>query len=221
MVEKILETVRYSKAEECVNALTHWFGVLLGIAGLVVSVLFGVRNHSTPEIVAFSIYGGCFIFMYLASAIYHTVPLSKAKGVLRIFDHAAIFVFIAASYMPIALLSFSGWLRVVTIVAVWSVALAGVVFKVLTAGAFNRTKKLSLFLYLLLGWFAVLLIKPIVETTDGRFLLPLVLGGVVYSVGVIFYAKKSVKFNHAIWHLFVLAGSVVHYVGFLNFYALS
>lgn len=220
MVKKILETVRYSKSEECVNALSHWLGVLLGIVGLAVLVRFGIKNHSTPEIVAFSIYGGCFIFMYLASAVYHTVPLSKAKGVLRIFDHSAIFLFIAASYMPIAILSFSGWLRIATTAVVWAIAIAGVIFKILTAGAFNRTKKLSLFLYLLLGWFALLLLKPIVQATDIRFLLPLVLGGVIYSVGAVFYAKKNLKFNHAIWHIFVLAGSVVHYVGILNFYAL-
>ncbi|VEJ34305.1 hemolysin [Aedoeadaptatus ivorii] len=220
MKTKDWEAERYDPREERSNALSHWLGALLGAIGLSVLLFCAIRNRSVAQIVSFSIYGGSFILMYIASASYHSVQAPRIRKLLRVADHSAIFLFIAGTYMPIAILSLRGGLRVGISCAVWGIAVFGVVFKILTAKRLSSTKNVSLFLYLALGWLALLIVRPIVETVGIQFLLFLLAGGLLYSAGTVFYAKRTLRFHHAIWHLFVLAASVVHYIGILDAYAL-
>lgn len=210
--------VKYEKKKECLNAITHWLGVLIGIVALVVLLFVALKENNASKIVSFSIYGATFILMYLASAIYHSIKHIKIKSILRVFDHAAIFLFIAGSYTPIAILSFEGAFRIITMVLVWSIALFGVFYKIYTYGKFESTKRVSLFLYLAMGWISVFMLKPIIDSTSLTFMLSLALGGLMYTIGTIFYANKKIPYNHAIWHLFVLGGSIVHFTGIYHIY---
>lgn len=207
--------------DECFNAISHWIGVPIGIVGLVFLLYFGIKDHNPGKIASFSIYGGSFIFLYLVSAIYHTIQKERPKRILRVFDHGAIFLFIAGSYTPIIILSFQGIFRIAMIVAVWAIALFGIGFKIFTFNRFDTTKRISLFLYLSLGWMAILMAKPIIENTSIQFLILLAVGGVFYTIGTFFYSNKKIPYHHGIWHIFVLAGSIVHYSGILQLYALG
>lgn len=205
----------YTKKEEIANGITHGLGVLLGIAALVVLLVLSIKKGDTLSIVAFSVYGACFILMYLSSTLYHSITNEKAKKILRVFDHSSIFLFIAGTYTPITLLSMSGGLRLGILIAVWSIAIFGVAFKIITFGQFDRFKALSLILYIGMGWIAVLTIKPIIRMTSLGFFLWILGGGLFYTLGTIFYSIKRIPYNHAIWHLFVLAASITHFVGIL------
>lgn len=210
----------YSFKEQLLNAITHWLGFLLGIVGLVFLIIFGIRNQSVVQIVGFSIYGGCLIFLYLSSAVYHSIPNEKFKRILRVFDHCSIFIFIGGTYTPIILLSLSGIMRIAMLSFIWLICIGGIVFKIVTLGKFSKFDKLSLGIYLGLGWISVFLMKSIYSTTSLEFIFCLVLGGLLYSIGAIFYANKKIPYNHAIWHVFVLLASVAHFVGILEAYAL-
>ena len=206
---------KYTLKEEIANGITHGLGVIFGIVSLVVLLMLSIRNGDTVAVVAFSIYGACFILMYLSSTLYHSVTNEKAKSILRVFDHSSIFLFIAGSYTPIALLTMTGKLRIGVLVATWSIALLGVIFKILTYNKFDKFKIVSLAIYIGMGWLAVFTIKPIIEMTSIGFFLWILAGGLLYTFGTIFYSMKKIPYNHAIWHMFVLAASAAHFVGML------
>lgn len=206
---------RYSKTEEIANIITHGIGIVFGIVVLAVLLFFSIRKRDTISIVAFSIYGACLTLMYLSSTLYHSFRNEKTKNILRVFDHSSIYLFIAGTYTPVALLALDGGFRIGIMVGVWSIAVFGVIFKIVTAGKFDRFKALSLITYIAMGWIAVLTIKPIVNMTSISFFMWILGGGIVYSLGTIFYSKKTIPFNHAIWHVFVLGGTVLHFVGIL------
>lgn len=206
---------KYSLKEEIANGITHGLGVLFGIASLIVLLVLSIRKGSTISIVAFSIYGACLILMYLSSTLYHSITNEKAKQILRVFDHSSIFLFIAGTYTPIALLTMTGYLRIGILVAMWLIAVSGVAFKILTFNKFDKYKVLSLAIYIGMGWLTVFTIKPIIQMTSIGFFMWVLAGGLLYSFGTIFYANKKIPYNHAIWHLFVLAASVAHFVGIL------
>lgn len=209
----------YSKEEEIANGITHGLGVVFGIVVLTLLLVFSIRKQDVLSIVAFSIYGFCLIFMYLSSTLYHSVTNEKAKRILRVFDHSSIYLFIAGTYTPIALISMEGRLRIGIMVAVWSIAVFGVIFKIVTAGKFDRYKALSLIIYIGMGWIALFTIKPIINMTCLNFFLWILGGGLVYTIGTIFYGIKKIPYNHAIWHIFVLGGTVLHFVGILLYLA--
>lgn len=210
-----MKDTKYSKREEIANATTHGIGIVFGIAVLIILLLFSVRKGDTISITAFSVYGICLILMYLSSTLYHSFRNVKIKEILRVFDHSSIYLFIAGTYTPVALLALEGNLRIGIMVAVWIIAILGVIFKIVTAGKFDRFKALSLITYIAMGWIAVFTIKPIVEMTSLNFFFWLLGGGIIYSLGTIFYSIKAIPYNHAIWHLFVLSGTVLHFVGML------
>lgn len=207
----------YTKGEEIANGITHGLGVVFGIVALVVLLVFSIRKGDALSIVAFSIYGACLILMYLSSTLYHSITNLKAKKILRVFDHSSIYLFIAGTYTPIALLTLTGKLRVFMLIAVWSIAIFGVVFKLQTIGKFDKYKAISLGLYLGMGWLSVFTIKPIIEMTSLGFFLWILGGGLAYTIGTIFYKSKRIPYNHAIWHLFVLGGTVLHFVGIFKY----
>jgi hemolysin III len=147
--------------------------------------------------------------MYTASTLYHAIPLTRAKRVLRVFDHSLIYFLIAGSYTPFALITLRGPWGWGLLAFVWTLALAGVVFKIFATGRFE---KLSLAIYLLMGWAALVAIEPLVEAMHPGGLALLAAGGLTYTGGVAFYVWQRLRYHHAIWHLFVLAGSVLHYL---------
>lgn len=204
---------RYTKLEEIINGVTHGVGVVFGIVALITLLVLSIRKNDTISIVAFSIYGACIIIMYLSSTLYHSITKEKVKEVLRVFDHSSIFLFIAGTYTPVALLTLDGFMRIGIIVGIWSIAVSGVVFKIATFGKFDKYKALSLIIYIGMGWLAIIPIKSIINFTSLNFFLWILAGGLIYSLGTIFYSMKKIPYNHAIWHLFVLAASIMHFVG--------
>jgi hemolysin III len=199
----------YSVGEEIAHASTHGLGALLAIIGLVVLVARAAIYGDHWHIVASSIFGGTLVLMYTASTLYHAIPLTRAKRVLRVFDHSLIYFLIAGSYTPFALITLRGPWGWGLLAFVWTLALAGVVFKIFATGRFE---KLSLAIYLLMGWAALVAIEPLVEAMHPGGLALLAAGGLTYTGGVAFYVWQRLRYHHAIWHLFVLAGSVLHYL---------
>ncbi len=206
---------KYSLREEIANGVTHGIGVLLGITALIVLLVISIKKSSTVSIVAFSIYGACFILMYLSSTLYHSITNEKAKNILRVFDHSSIFLFIAGTYTPVILLTMQGVLKVSILSAIWGIAVFGIIFKIVTYGKFDKYKALSLVLYIAMGWVAIFTIKPIIRMASLEFFFWILGGGLFYTLGTIFYSIKKIPYNHAIWHLFVLAASITHFIGIL------
>lgn len=203
----------YTKTEEIINSITHGIGVAFGIVALTVLLFLSIRKGDVPSIISFGIYGICIILMFLASTLYHSFTKEKTKQILRVFDHSSIFLFIAGTYTPIVLLTLDGYLRIAILIGVWAMAISGVVFKILTYGKFDKYKMLSLIFYIGMGWVAIIPIKKIIEATSINFFYWILLGGLMYTLGTVFYSIKKIPYNHAIWHLFVLAASITHFVG--------
>lgn len=210
---------KYTKIEEVINGITHGIGVIFGIVALTILLMMSIKKGDVPSIVSFSIYGACIILMFLSSTLYHSFTIEKVKKVLRTFDHSSIFLFIAGTYTPIAILTLKGNLRVGILIAIWGIAIAGVTFKIFTYGKFDKYKALSLVLYIGMGWAAMIPIKAIVNATSINFFYWILGGGLLYTLGTIFYSVKKIPYNHAIWHLFVLAASVMHFLGIVFYLA--
>jgi hemolysin III len=199
---------RYSFVEEILNAATHGFGIVLSIVGLVVLVAFAALNGSPLLITSCAIFGGSLIVAYSSSTLYHAVTNEKAKQIFRQFDHASIYLLIAGTYTPIVLNMLAPKLGWSIFGIIWFVALFGIVLKFIFP---HRFKKLSVALYLIMGWFIIIAIKSLFESMESGGLWLMLIGGLFYSVGVVFYVLKRLPYNHAIWHLFVLGGSISHY----------
>mgnify|MGYP001373156068 FL=1 len=202
----------YPLGEEIAHAVTHGLGAVLAIAGLTVLVAYATRYGDSRHIVGSAIFGSTLVLMYTASTLYHSIPLPRARKVLRIIDHTMIFFLIAGSYTPFTLVTLNGRWGWILFGITWGLALAGVVFKVFTAGRF---RKLSLAIYLGMGWCAIVAIRPLIETLATGGLVLLVIGGLCYTGGVVFYVRERLRYHHAIWHVFVLAGSAFHYFAVL------
>lgn len=197
----------YSPREELANALTHGFGFLIAIAALVYMLSVTPLEHSARQKVGVVVYGVSLILMFLSSTLYHAVSHSKAKQILKRFDHCAIYLLIAGTYTPMLTITIQNTLSNVVLIVVWVMAVLGVVFKAFFTGRFER---FSVVAYLVMGWLGVLVMNQLylVLTTAGFILL--LAGGAAYSVGVIFYVNKRIPFNHAIWHCFVFIGAMSH-----------
>ncbi|MDO5043969.1 MAG: hemolysin III family protein [Coriobacteriia bacterium] len=199
------------------NSISHGVGAILGVVFLVLLLVQQAKHGNALGVVAYAIYGSSFIFLFLMSTLYHSIQAPRAKAVLRVFDHISIFYLIAGSYTPCILLITDGPLRIVMLVLIWTLALGGTVFKALTAKKYDSFKKLSTILYIAMGWFAIVILKPLIENSSWQFMLFIVLGGLLYTAGTIFYRNKSLKYHHVIWHFFVLAGACLHFVAFYCF----
>ena len=201
-----------SLGEEIASSITHGLGTGLSVAGLTVLVVLAALYGDIWQVVAFSIYGSTLIVLYLASTLYHSFQNPRAKRVFRVIDHAAIFLLIAGTYTPFLLISMQGVWGWTLLGIVWGLALLGVGFKIFFTHRFPVGSTLA---YVLMGWLGVIAWKEAVARIPAGGLIWLGLGGVAYTVGVIFYAWKRLPYNHAIWHLFVLAGSICHYLAVL------
>ena len=198
----------YSLGEEIAHAVSHGIGILLSIAGLAVLVAFASLYGNAWHITSSSIYGATLILLYTASTLYHGIPQPAVKQVLRRIDHAAIFLLIAGTYTPFTLVNLRGEWGWTLFGLVWGFALLGVVLETVVK---KRIKWLSLTLYLGLGWLVLIAIEPLLDAVATGGLVLLLAGGLSYSLGVVFYVRKQMAYHHAVWHLFVLAGSVLHF----------
>lgn len=210
---------RYSKSEEIFNAITHGIGVVFGIVALTILLVLSIQKKDIPAIVSFSIYGVSIILMFLSSTLYHSITNEKAKKIIRVFDHSSIFLFIAGTYTPVLILTLTGKLKIVLIVIMWILALAGVAFKLFTYGKFDKYKALSTLLYIAMGWIGIIPVTKIIKASSIKFFYWILAGGLLYSFGTIFYRNSKIPYNHAIWHLFVLGASVMHFLGILFYLA--
>ena len=197
---------------ELINVATHGVGLLLSIVGLVALVALAASRGGTRHVVAYSVYGSTLIILYLASTLYHSVTAPRAKSVLRVIDHVAIYLLIAGTYTPFTLLTLRGGWGWSLFGVVWGLALLGSLFKILFIGRFAKT---SLVIYLLMGWMVLVGIKPLLASLPLAGLVWLAAGGAAYTLGVVFYARKSMPYHHAIWHVFVMVGSACHFFAVL------
>jgi len=204
--------VYYSEAEELANRLTHGFGALLSLAGLVVLIVAAGATGDPWRIVSCSIYGSVLTLFYLTSTIYHSVRPPGLRYLFRILDHAAIYLVIAGTYTPFTLVSLRGAWGWSLFGTVWGLAVGGVIFKIFMT---HRLRILGPIFYIAMGWIAVIAFKPLLTVLTPAGMAWLVAGGVAYTAGVVFYAWNRLPFNHAIWHLFVLVGSACHYFSVL------
>ncbi|MCW8333564.1 PAQR family membrane homeostasis protein TrhA [Vibrio paucivorans] len=199
----------YGLKEEIANAVTHGLGMVFGIVGLVFLLLKANEYHAdTMTIASMSIYGGSMILLFLASTLYHSIPYQRAKRWLKTLDHCAIYLLIAGSYTPFLLVSLRTPLAIGLMAVIWVIALVGIIMKLAFV---YRFKRFSLFTYLAMGWLSLVVIYQLAINLDVGGLVLLAAGGIIYSLGVIFYVAKRIPYNHAIWHLFVLAGCACHF----------
>lgn len=196
---------------EILNSITHGIGVLLSIAGLVILVVFASATQygDVWKIVSFSIYGFSLILLFTASTLYHSVLNKRIKAFLNIFDHAAVFILIAGTYTPFTLVSLRGPWGWSIFGVIWGLAIAGVVFKLFFYT--DRLRLLSALIYFLMGWIVIVAIRPLIQEVPAGGLYWLLAGALFYSLGIIFYIRRQNRFNHVIWHLFVLAGAISHF----------
>ncbi|EEZ00832.1 hypothetical protein VOA_000018 [Vibrio sp. RC586] len=200
----------YAFKEEVANAISHGVGLILGIVGLVLLLVKAVDHQADAlTITSMSIYGGSMIALFLASTLYHSIPYRRAKRWLKTFDHCAIYLLIAGSYTPFLLVSLRTPLAVGLMIVIWSLALMGILMKIAFV---YRFKKLSLVTYLTMGWLSLIVIYQLAIHLEVGGLTLLAVGGLIYSLGVIFYVAKRIPYNHAIWHAFVLAGCACHFL---------
>ena len=202
----------YSVGEEIANSVTHGIGAGLSVAGLTLLVALAAIYGDVWRVVSFSIYGSSLVLLYLASTLSHSIQHPKVKRILRIFDHSAIYLLIAGTYTPFTLVSMRGPWGWTLFGVVWGLALLGIAFKTVFIG---RYEKWATAAYVLMGWLVVIAFKEMLVTVPPGGIVWLVIGGVVYTLGVLFYAWEKLPYNHAIWHLFVLGGSICHFFAIL------
>ncbi|QOW18541.1 hemolysin III family protein [Lysobacter ciconiae] len=196
-------------SEELANALTHGLGATAALAGGAVLITLAALWGDAWQLTSAIVFGVCLLLLYVASTLYHAVRHPVAKARLKVFDHCAIYLLIAGTYTPFTLIGLRGpwgwWLFGV----IWTLAAAGVVFKLFLTGRYRR---LSTMIYIAMGWLVLVAIKPMWRALDGWTLGWLLAGGIFYTAGTIFYHRPALKYSHAIWHMFVLGGSLCHYI---------
>jgi hemolysin III len=203
----------YTPGEEIFNSITHGIGTVLSIAGLAVLVFYASMYGNALHIVTCSIFGASLILLYSCSTLYHSFSNIKLKRFFQKLDHSAIYVLIAGTYTPFSLVFIKGTAGWVMFSAVWTMAVAGIIFKFT---CMSRISRISSALYIMMGWTCIFAMNKVVQALSTEALVYLVLGGVLYTSGVIFFAWDKLKFNHGIWHLFVMSGSTFHFFAILN-----
>ena len=209
---KMANTHTFTKGEEIANSITHGIGILISIASLVLLIVFSSLYGNAWHIVSFTLFGSTMVFLYTSSTFLHALPKGKAKNVFEILDHSAIYYFIAGSYTPFLFIAVQGWEGWTLFGIVWGLAIGGTIFKVFFVRKFLF---LSTLLYVIMGWLVVFVWKPLTENLAPGGLTLLIIGGLCYTVGAVFYVWRGFKYHHAIWHLFVLAGSILHFFSVL------
>lgn len=198
----------YPYWEEFVNVLSHGIGFLLSMAALTLMVVFASLDGNAWHIIGVSIFGASLVVLYLASTLFHWSMRSQVRKYLNVFDHSAIYVLIAGTYTPFLLVTLNGPWGWSLFGVIWGLAIAGIVFKMFFTGKYDR---LSLLIYVFMGWLILIAIVPLVQNLSTMGLIWLLIGGISYSIGAVFYLLNRLPFNHAIFHFWVLGGSICHF----------
>lgn len=198
-----------SVKEEIFNSITHGLGAILGIFILLILLTYSHSKNDPLRILGFTIFGITVITFYITSTLFHSLTFTKAGKVFQVLDHSFIFLLIAGSYSPFALISFKGNIGWSLFSLVWGLSILGIIFK---ACFRDKFKILSLLFYLLFGWLAIFIVVPLSSYLSLKVIYLLILGGLFYTIGTAFYLWRKLPFNHGIWHLFVLGGSVCHFL---------
>lgn len=196
----------YTGGEEIANAITHGVGAALAVAGTVILIVSAVGD--AWKVVSSAIYGASMLVLFLMSCLYHALTNRTAKKVMRVFDHTSIFLLIAGTYTPFTLVTLRGWVGWTIFGMVWGCAVFGIVLNSISV---ERFKKISMVCYIASGWCVMIAIAPLVQKLAWPGVLLLVLGGVAYTAGILFYRKKSIRYFHTVWHVFVFVGALLHY----------
>ena len=205
--EKI-QIPNYSLGEEITNAILHGIGALLAIAALVLCVVFSAIHHNPYAVVSSCLYGSTLIILYTMSCLYHSLKVNNAKRVFRIIDHCSIFLLIAGTYTPLTLVSLNGPIGWTLFGIIWGVSILGII---LNAIDLNKYKVISMILYIMMGWAIIFTFPRLLKVIDMAGIYLLVAGGIVYTIGAIFYGVgKKIKYMHSVFHFFVLAGRILH-----------
>lgn len=210
---KIVVRKNFSTGEEIANAITHGLGVLLGIAILVIIIIKGVKTNNSIFMVSMMIYAIATIFLYTNSMLYHALKKGRAKNVFERLDHLSIYILIAGSYTPLCLIAIGGMKGIIICCIQWILAIIGVVFKAIWI---KRFVKIHVLIYLIMGWMIIVFINSIFKPMSPTGFYLLLTGGLAYSIGVLFYVFSWFKYHHFVWHLFVLAGSILIFFSIYN-----
>ena len=204
--------MREMAREEIANTISHGLGLVLALVALPVLVLSAMRAGDVRFLIGVSVFGATMILLYLASTLYHSTTHEAAKGMFRMFDHTAIFLLIAGTYTPFALGVLRGPWGWSMLAAVWTLAIVGIVLKVI---ARTRHSRISIALYVVMGWMAIVAVKPMFALIPMPGILLIFAGGIAYTGGLAFFAAQRIRYNHFIWHLFVIAGTICHFFAVL------
>ncbi len=208
------ETKHYSPLEEKTNIISHAIGLALSVVALVLMIVRASQYGNVLDIVSVSIFGASLVALYAASTIYHSSKDHARRSRLRVIDHATIYVLIAGTYTPFTLVVLNGSIGWIIFSASWAMAVTGIVLKLFFTGKFNV---LSTLMYVFMGWIIVFAISPLIENLSIQGLFWLFAGGAAYTTGAILYSIKKIKFNHAVFHMFVLLGSYCHFVSVYSY----
>ncbi|HYG79651.1 MAG TPA: hemolysin III family protein [Pyrinomonadaceae bacterium] len=196
-----------SLGEEIANSITHGVGLLLALCVVPFLVAGAVRRGDAANVVGASVFGATLVMLYLASTVYHALPRNRAKSIFQILDHAAIYLLIAGTYTPFTLGVLRGAWGWTLLALIWAMAIFGVVLKAVSG---TKCRRLSMCLYLAMGWLVLIAVRPVLSSVPASGLVWIAAGGVAYTSGVAFFAAERMRYSHSVWHLFVLAGSVCH-----------
>ena len=199
----------YPPLEEKINILTHGFGLILSVPALILLILKAANSGSSLLLVSVVVFGASMILLYAASTLYHSAKSINLRRRLNIFDHASIYILIAGTYTPLALITLGGTVGWSIFIVVWVMALTGVILKLFFTGRYNH---LSTSMYVFMGWIIVFAGKPLIDNFDTAGIQWLLAGGISYTIGAILFSIRKIKFNHAIFHVFVLAGTFCHFI---------
>jgi hemolysin III len=204
----------YPPLEEKINIFSHVIGLLVSVLALVMMVVRASQHGNAWHIVSVSIFGAGLIALYAASTAYHSARNPKTRARLRIIDHATIYTLIAGSYTPFTLITLQGAVGWTIFAITWSLAISGIILKLFFTGRFNR---ISTLMYVFMGWLIIFVVKPLVASLPAAGLYWLIAGGLAYTIGAVLYSIKSIPFNHALFHVLVLAGSTCHFIAIYEY----
>jgi len=213
---KITKPKYYPPKEEKLNVISHGIGLVLSVVALLLLIFKAVKAENSVNLVSFSIFGASMVLVYAASTFYHSAKTNRLRIRLNILDHAAIYILIAGTYTPFALITLKGTTGWIILWVVWGIAFIGVILKLFFAG---RYQLLSTILYVAMGWLIIFAINPLIENLSTPGLWWLFAGGISYTIGAILFMLKKIPYNHAIFHVFVLLGTFAHFIS-IYFYVL-
>lgn len=205
-------THTFTRGEEIANAITHGVGAVLSIVGLTLLIVLSSLEGTPWHVISFTIYGVTMLLLYVSSTLVHSFPEGKVKDLFEIFDHSSIYLFIAGTYTPFLFIAVKGTTGWTLFGIVWGIALAGIVFKAFFVKKFLF---ISTILYVFMGWMIVFAWDSLTQNIAHQGIVLLVVGGVLYTIGAVFYVWRGFRFHHMIWHMFVLGGTVLHFLAII------